>query len=94
MVLDHGGPDFAFIQYGAALKLWVLGSLLVGVAVPVRGYAPWIDFGVALAGMIVLAVAVGSVESCMARLRLLAVPRLLLGALAFSLVALLLVVGS
>ena len=30
MVLDHGGPDLAFIQYGAALKLWVLGALLVG----------------------------------------------------------------
>ena len=26
MVLDHGGPDFAFILYGAALKLWVLGD--------------------------------------------------------------------
>ena len=36
MVLDHGGPDFAFIQYGAALKLWVLGALLVGVLLPVR----------------------------------------------------------
>ena len=32
MVLDHGGPDLAFIQYGAALKLWVLGALLVGIA--------------------------------------------------------------
>ncbi len=32
MVLDHGGPDLAFILYGAALKLWVLGALLVGPA--------------------------------------------------------------
>ena len=29
MVLDHSGPDLAFIHYGAALKLWVLGALLV-----------------------------------------------------------------
>ena len=36
MVLDHGGPDLAFILYGSALKLWVLGALLVGVVVPVR----------------------------------------------------------
>ena len=34
MVLDHGGPDLAFIQYAAALKLWVLGALLVGVLLP------------------------------------------------------------
>ncbi|MCX5758013.1 MAG: NADH-quinone oxidoreductase subunit H, partial [Candidatus Hydrogenedentes bacterium] len=36
MVLDHSGPDFAFILYGAALKLWVLGSLLINVAAPIR----------------------------------------------------------
>ncbi len=26
MVLDHGGPDFAMIQYAAALKMWLLGA--------------------------------------------------------------------
>ena len=40
MVLDHGGPDLAFILYGAALKLWILGALLVGLAVPVRTRPP------------------------------------------------------
>ena len=25
MVLDNSGPDFAFVLYGASLKLWVLG---------------------------------------------------------------------
>ena len=34
MVLDHGGPDLALIEYGASLKLWVLGSLLVDALVP------------------------------------------------------------
>ena len=41
MVLDHGGPDLGLIHYGAALKLWVLGALLVGVALPVQGLATW-----------------------------------------------------
>ena len=36
MVLDHGGPDFALILYGAALKMWVLGALIVGIVLPVR----------------------------------------------------------
>ena len=43
MVLDHGGPDFAFILYAAALKLWVLGSLLTGFVVP-AGPGATIDF--------------------------------------------------
>jgi formate hydrogenlyase subunit 4 len=34
MVLDHSGPDFAFITYGAAIKLWVLGSLIVSMLLP------------------------------------------------------------
>src|SRR3979490_772812 len=37
MVLDHSGPDFAYIQYAAALKLWILGSLLVGLLAPLHG---------------------------------------------------------
>ena len=28
MVLDHGGPDFGFILYSAALKMWLLGQIL------------------------------------------------------------------
>lgn len=92
MVLDHGGPDFAFVLYGAVLKMWVLGAFVVGLLAPVRtGNMLW-DLGAGLAGMLALAVAVGVVESTMARLRLLRVPHLLLAASAFSILALLLVV--
>ncbi len=93
MVLDHSGPDFAFIQYGAALKLWVFGALLVGIVLPVRD-AHWsANLAALLAGMIVLAVAIGTVESCMARLRLLRVPKLLVGATALAVLALVLVLA-
>jgi formate hydrogenlyase subunit 4 len=87
MVLDHSGPDFAMILYGASLKLWVLGSLVLGLAVPwgavPAGIAPvaWV------AGMALLAILVGGIESSMARLRLLRVPQLLVGATVFSIVA-------
>ena len=79
MVLDHSGPDFAFILYAASLKMWLLGSLLVGLLFPVagRGLPEEIIF---LLGMAALAVAVGIVESLAARLRLLKVPLMLLGA--------------
>jgi formate hydrogenlyase subunit 4 len=79
MVLDHSGPDLAFILYGAALKLWVLSALLVGIALP-HGGNPWMDTGAAVAAMLVIAVLVGVIESCMARLRLGRVPHLLAGA--------------
>ena len=91
MVLDHGGPDLGLIQYAAALKLWVLGALLVGVALPVRGLAPWAGLLVSLAGMLVLAVLVGLVETVMARLKLVRVPQLLVGATALAVLALVLV---
>jgi formate hydrogenlyase subunit 4 len=90
MVLDHSGPDFAFILYGAALKLWVLGALVVGIAVP-HSANLWVDTSAALAAMFGLAVLIGVVESCMARLRLVRVPRLLAGAGVLAALALLLV---
>lgn len=91
MVLDHGGPDLAFILYGSALKLWMLGSLLVGLAVPVRSGHSLLDGGAFVVGMAVLGVAVGIVESSMARLRLVRVPKLLVGATALALLAVVLV---
>ena len=92
IVLDHGGPDFAFILYGAALKLWVLGAILVGLLVPGRGVNPWIEGALALGGMAALAVVTGVIESVMARLRLSRVSHLLVGAGVLSAMALLLVV--
>ncbi len=89
-VLDHSGPDLAFILYGAALKLWVLAALLVGLVLPVRTGNAWLDVGAALGGMFAVAVAVGVLESSMARLRLLRVPQLLVGAGALAALALIL----
>jgi formate hydrogenlyase subunit 4 len=90
MVLDHGGPDLAFILYGAALKLWVLGALLVGLLVPVRSGNAWLDGAATIAGLFALAIATGIVESSMARWRLVRVPQLLVGAGVMSALALVL----
>ena len=94
MVLDHGGPDLGLVVYGSALKLWLLGILLVGVASPHLAMASiWIREGAAVASLVALAVIVGIVESFMARLRLLKVPQLLVGAGALSMLAAILVLG-
>jgi formate hydrogenlyase subunit 4 len=91
MVLDNSGPDFGFVLYAAALKLWVLGTLLVGILFPIRTGLWWADALAFVGGMMVLAVITGMVESAMARLRLVRVPQLLVAAGVLSTLALVLV---
>jgi formate hydrogenlyase subunit 4 len=91
MVLDHSGPDFAMIQYGASLKLWILGSLLSGMITPMHSGWFIVDIASGLVAMGLLAVVTGIVESTMARLRLLRVPQFLIAASILAIVALILV---
>jgi formate hydrogenlyase subunit 4 len=91
MVLDHSGPAFGLILYGAAIKLFVFAALIVRLALPLHtGYAAadWIIF---LLGTVVVAMLIGVVESVMARLRLTSIPSLLAGAGVLSLLGLVLV---
>ncbi len=93
MILDYSGPDLALVLYGASLKLWVTGSLIVNLVL-----SPWelpspLAFAAFAGGMGVLAVAVGAIESVMARLPLAKVPQLLVGAGAISALAFALVAG-
>lgn len=90
MILDHSGPDLAFLEYASALKLWLLGSVLLGIVLPLHSGDAFLDAVAFTAGMISVAVATGVVESTMARLRLVRVPSLLAGAVALSAIALLL----
>jgi formate hydrogenlyase subunit 4 len=89
IVLDHGGVDLAFIQYGASLKLWLFSALLVGIAMPLRTGAVFTDMTINVIGIFIAAVLVGIIESCMARLRLLHVPQMLIVALSVTVAALL-----
>jgi formate hydrogenlyase subunit 4 len=91
MVLDHSGPAFGIILYGAALKLFVLGAVFVNVALPFATGNALADWAIFIVAMLVLAVAIGIVESVMARLRLVRIPQLLIGATILSAFAMLLV---
>jgi formate hydrogenlyase subunit 4 len=91
MILDHAGPDLAFLLYGSALKLWVMGALLVGLVLPARTGSLLLDSAVFLAGMAALAIVIGIIESTIARLRLQRVPQFLVGASAFAVMALALI---
>lgn len=79
MVLDHSGPPLAAVLYGASLKLWVLGALVVKLCLPLRGRW-WIDGPAFLGALGILAVLVGVVESTMARLKMRRIPQALIAA--------------
>ncbi|MEK7270174.1 MAG: NADH-quinone oxidoreductase subunit H [Planctomycetota bacterium] len=90
MVLDHGGPDLAFIEYASSLKFWILGTLLGGFAMPIRIGGSLANALLGLGAVAALGVAIGAVESTMARLKLQRVPQLLVGAGVLAAVALVL----
>jgi formate hydrogenlyase subunit 4 len=80
MVLDHSGPLLGLIQYGAAMKLFVFGALVLAVAAPLGGRDPWLAWALFAAASLGLAAAVGVAEAVMARLWLPKVPSLLVAA--------------
>jgi formate hydrogenlyase subunit 4 len=91
MVLDHSGPAFGLILYGAAIKLFVFAALIVRLAVPVQTGHAAVDWIILLAGTVFVAMLIGVVESVMARLRLTSIPSLLVGAGVLSLFSMILV---
>jgi formate hydrogenlyase subunit 4 len=84
MVLDHSGPAFGMILYGAAMKLFVMGAVLLRVVAPFELGNSWYDWGLFMAGMLGLAVLIGLVESMMARFRMVFVPTFLVAACLLS----------
>ena len=88
MVLDHSGVDFAYILYGGAVKLFVLGSFLISILIPFKTQNIFLDAGIYFSGMTGLAVAIGVIESVMARLRLNRVSILLISAVILAVFAL------
>ena len=74
MILDHSGPNLAFILYGSAIKLWLFSSLLTGLVIPAMPV--WAHTLCSLFGVFLACCAVGVIESVMARLRMHVVPAL------------------
>jgi formate hydrogenlyase subunit 4 len=90
MVLDHSGPALGMILYTAALKLFIYSALVVGLLFPLVTDSLWLGWPVFLVGLLLVSVAVGIVESTMARIRLTHVPLLLVAACLLSAFAVLL----
>jgi formate hydrogenlyase subunit 4 len=77
MVLDHSGPPLAAILHGASMKLMLFAVLLTESVVPLGGVSPLIAASALVAGVLVVTLGVGVVESLLARLAFRRVPLLL-----------------
>ncbi len=83
MVLDHSGPLFGIITYASALKLFVLGTVLLHVIAPFQVGILWLNWLLFVFEMLGVASLIGVTESVMARLQMQHVPYLLVSALLF-----------
>lgn len=92
MVLDYGGFDLGAVLYGASVKLYILASFLVLLLLPQESFGTLWNGVFYFAGVILMAVVIGIVESIMARFRFLKVPQLLNGALVLSVIAIIFMV--
>ena len=89
MALDHSGPPLAVILHGAALKLLLFVVLLAQAVLTMGQMSPAAATGALAASVPVIAVAIGLVESLVARLAFRRVPLLLTTAFLLCLFALL-----
>ena len=90
MILDHSGPDLAALQAGSAVKLTVGLSMIAALLNPLVGRAGALVVGATtMVITVLLAVAIGTVESVVARLKLRAVPQYIVVAFVAAGVALL-----
>jgi formate hydrogenlyase subunit 4 len=79
MILDHSGPELAAVQYASALKMMIYAGLIAALLNPFDPLiAPAACATASLLIMTAVAVAVGCVESLVARLRMRWVPRYLM----------------
>lgn len=83
MVLDHSGPLLGLILYSASIKLFVLGALFLHTVMLFHTGSAWLDWGFFVAGLLLVAVITGVVESLMARLQIRNIPYLLVTAILF-----------
>jgi formate hydrogenlyase subunit 4 len=86
MILDFSGPDLAFILYASSLKMVVISIIIANFLIPSSlAVIPGLAFFVLLLLMVFLAV--GAVESLIARSRMSHVPQFIFMMTALSLTA-------
>ena len=75
-LLEYGGRDLALLQWAAAVRHWLVLVLAAQILLPHAG-GVWWQLGLLPAVLLVLCAALALVETLVAKLRILLVPRLL-----------------
>ena len=73
MVLDNSGPSLALVQYGAAMKIMILSSLILNFIIPYSP-GPLLHSFYYAAGITASALAIGTIETLIARFRIVRIP--------------------
>jgi formate hydrogenlyase subunit 4 len=84
MVLDHSGPDLAFIELGSFYKLFFYATLVIRLFWPFQLGHPAVDAVIFFAFLPLVYAAVGVTESVMARYRMDKVPQFVLTSFALA----------
>ncbi len=70
MILDNSGQDLGLITWAAGIKMVILESLIAALLIPMHLIGFWYSALCYVAALFVIAVFVGTLESCIARLRM------------------------
>ncbi|MEZ0329284.1 MAG: NADH-quinone oxidoreductase subunit H [Dissulfuribacterales bacterium] len=89
MILDHSGPDLAFIEMGSWLKLFFYATLIADLLLP--NLSPIMAIPAFLATLTAIYLSAGIVESITARFRMKLVPKFILTSFALAFFAVILV---
>ena len=84
MVLDHSGPDFALIELGAFCKLFFYAAILSGLILPFESGFTGMGLLLFVAGLGIVYLVVGVIESVIARYRMDKVPQFVLTSFALA----------
>jgi formate hydrogenlyase subunit 4 len=94
MILDASGKDLAMLEYASALKLTLFSSLLVNLFCPPGAFSPLYGALMFLLGLTFVAFLIGLIESTFARLKLLHIPKILVGSGALGIIALIIMLSG
>jgi len=88
MILDHSGPDLAFIEFASFLKLFFYSGFIANLFLPQKDYIITIISFFSI--LLCIYVAIGIVESITARFKMKYVPKFILTSLALAFLAVIL----
>lgn len=87
MILDHSGPDLALIELGAFCKLFFYAAFIFLIVFPLQQGWGLLNVPLFFGGVTLVYVAVGVVESAMARFKMNLVPKFILTSLILTIFA-------